>query len=243
MIELKEAQITDSLPSWLSDETNVKALSYAASRQMKKLLAYSDAAKVYADVMKCSHAVLDILAFELQIPMYKDSYPLDTKRRMVLNGLVYWLRMGTVGAMEDLLSDVFSDAVIKEWFNYGGEAGHFMIDLGGYRVTQADVDKFIKNLDTFKRLSAHLDMLRIKLEMKLSGDDRLRYGVVPISIGKKHINLGFPDGYKKRLWAGVGSITQGKKSFCLGLPKQFNSFVYSGQVHLITGKKTIGGLR
>lgn len=165
MISLKEAQITDSLPSWLSNETNVKALSYAASRQMKKVLAYSDAAKVYADVMKCTHAVLDMLAFELQIPKYKDSYSLDTKRRMVLNGLVYWLRMGTAGALEDLCSDIFSNAVMTEWFDYDGEPGHFRITTNNRRITDNDVREFHKVINTVKRLSAHLDAVEIILDL------------------------------------------------------------------------------
>lgn len=165
MIRLKEAQITDSLPSWLSNETNVKALSYAASRQMKKVLAYSDAAKVYADVMKCTHAVLDMLAFELQIPKYKDSYSLDTKRRMVLNGLVYWLRMGTAGALEDLCSDIFSNAVMTEWFDYDGEPGHFRITTNNRRITDNDVREFHKVINTVKRLSAHLDAVEIILDL------------------------------------------------------------------------------
>lgn len=165
MIRLKEAQITDSLPSWLSNETNVKALSYAASRQMKKVLAYSDAAKVYADVMKCTHAVLDMLAFELQIPKYKDSYSLDTKRRMVLNGLVYWLRMGTAGALEDLCSDIFLNAVMTEWFDYDGEPGHFRITTNNRRITDNDVREFHKVINTVKRLSAHLDAVEIILDL------------------------------------------------------------------------------
>lgn len=165
MISLKESQITDSLPSWLSNETNVKALSYAASRQMKKVLAYSDAAKVYADVMKCTHAVLDMLAFELQIPKYKDSYSLDTKRRMVLNGLVYWLRMGTAGALEDLCSDIFSNAVMTEWFDYDGEPGHFRITTNNRRITDNDVREFHKVINTVKRLSAHLDAVEIILDL------------------------------------------------------------------------------
>lgn len=165
MIRLKESQITDSLPSWLSNETNVKALSYAASRQMKKVLAYSDAAKVYADVMKCTHAVLDMLAFELQIPKYKDSYSLDTKRRMVLNGLVYWLRMGTAGALEDLCSDIFSNAVMTEWFDYDGEPGHFRITTDNRRITDNDIREFHKVINTVKRLSAHLDAVEIILDL------------------------------------------------------------------------------
>lgn len=169
MISLKDAKITDSLPEHLSEQPTVQAMSYAINRQMKKLLAYSDAAKVYAGIMKCNDAVLDILAFELQIPKYKDSYPLTTKRRMVLNGLVYWSRMGTVGAMEDLCSDIFSNATLTEWFDYDGEPGHFRITTDNIRITDDDVKEFHKVINTVKRLSAHLDEIELVM-----GPDAMR---------------------------------------------------------------------
>ena len=144
LIKLEDAKITDGLPEWLGDDVRVQALAYAINRQTRKLLAYSNRAKVYADVMKCSHAVLDMLAFELQIPRYKDSYSIEIKRRMVLNGLSYWLRMGTVGAMEDLCSDIFSNAEVTEWFDYDGEPGHFRVTTDNARITDEDVKDFYK---------------------------------------------------------------------------------------------------
>ena len=241
MIKLHDALITDSLPLFLSEDVHVQALAYAINRQVKKIIAMADAARVYDDLYACREEALDMIGYELRIPIYKDSYDIETKRKMVANALKYWTQMGTVSAIEQLCSDVFKKAKVVEWFDYGGEPGHFMIDLGGYRITQADVDKFIKDLDTFKRLSAHLDMLRIKLEMKLTDDDRLRYGILPVTIGKKTIGLGFPDGYEKRLYAGTGYINQGRKTIGLGHPDGAENRVCSGQVHLVTGRKTIGG--
>lgn len=177
MIKLKDAQITDGLPGWLGDEANVKALSYAISRQMKQVLAYSDAAKVYADVMKCSEAVLDILAFEIQIPKYKDSYSIDVKRRMVLNGLTFWVRMGTTGAIEDLCSDIFQNATVTEWFDYDGEPGHFRITTDNFRLTNDDVKEFHKVINAVKRLSAHLD----EIELVLGPDPMTQYVTFGVS--------------------------------------------------------------
>ena len=172
LIKLEDAKITDGLPEWLGDDVRVQALAYAINRQTRRLLIYSDRAKVYADVMKCSHAVLDMLAFELQIPRYKDSYSIDIKRRMVLNGLSYWLRMGTVGAMEDLCSDIFSNAEVTEWFDYDGEPGHFRITTNNVRITNEDVKEFHKVINTVKRLSAHLDEIELVL-----GPEPMRQGV------------------------------------------------------------------
>lgn len=76
---------------------------------------------------------------------------------------------------------------------------------------------------------------------RMTADDRLRYGILPITVGKKTIGLGFPDCYEKRLYAGVGGVSHGRKTIGLGHPEMAENCAYSGQVHLVTGRKTIGG--
>ena len=78
---------------------------------------------------------------------------------------------------------------------------------------------------------------------KMSDNFNLKYGVLPISIGKKTLGIGFPSGYEKRLWVGMGHISLGRKAIGLGQPEITQNHVYHGQIRLVTGKKTIGGLR
>ena len=114
MIKLKDALITDSLPDFLKEEPRVRALAYAINKQARYLILKQDAARVYSGIEICSERVLDVFAYELKIPQYKDTFSIDIKRRMVANGLIYWSTLGTVGALEQLCSDIFEDARVKE---------------------------------------------------------------------------------------------------------------------------------
>lgn len=243
MIKLKDSLITDGLPDCISDEPRTQALAYAINRQLRKVLTYSDEARVYDGFRECPEVALDMIANELKIPLYKDAYDIETKRKMVANSFLYWCRMGTVYAMEQLCTDLFKDAKVTEWFDYNGEPGHFRIEVEGFKVTQADVNKFIKDLRRIKRLSAHLDSLGIKMNLNLSGEDRLRVGILPITIGRKSIGISAPDGYKKTLNTGVVYMQGGKKKIGISAPDDVKVKAYHGVINIISGKKYIGGIR
>lgn len=243
MIKLKDSLITDGLPDCISDEPRTQALAYAINRQLRKVLTYSDEARVYDGFRECPEVALDMIANELKIPLYKDAYDIETKRKMVANSFLYWCRMGTVYAMEQLCTDLFKDAKVTEWFDYDGEPGHFRIEVEGFKVTQADVNKFVKDLRRIKRLSAHLDSLGIKLNYKLTDNDRLRYGILPISIGRKSISIAAPEGYKHTLNAGMVYMQCGRKSMSIGAPNDMQNKSSIGAVTVITGKKYIGGIK
>lgn len=162
MIKLKDALITDSLPEFLRDETRVKALAYAINKQVRYLILKQDAARVYSGIEFCSERVLDVFAYELKIPQYKDTFNIDIKRRMVANGLIYWSTLGTVGALEQLCSDIFDDAKVEEWFDYDGEPCHFKIVTENYNLTEADIAEFKSCVNTVKRLTAHMDDFIVK---------------------------------------------------------------------------------
>lgn len=165
MIKLQDALITQGLPDHISEEAHVKALAYAINRQIKKVLAYADKARIYSSLEMCSEASLDMIAFELKIPSYKDSLPIETKRRMVQNGYIYWCTMGTVEAVERLCSDIFGNAEITEWFDYGGEPGYFRITVKNALFTPEDTQYFKEAINSVKRLAAWLDKLIFKVDL------------------------------------------------------------------------------
>ena len=162
MIKLKDALITDSLRDFLKEEPRVRALAYAINKQARYLILKQDAARVYSGIEICSERVLDVFAYELKIPQYKDTFSIDIKRRMVANGLIYWSTLGTVGALEQLCSDIFEDARVEEWFDYDGEPCHFKIVTENYKLTEADIAEFKSCINAVKRLTAHMDDFIVK---------------------------------------------------------------------------------
>ena len=159
MIDLKDALITDGLPEHLAVSPRMQALAYTVNKQVKRMLDYSDHARVYSGLLDgCSEKALDILALELKIPQYKDSFPVEIKRKMVAHGFVYWCYMGTASAVENLCKDMLGNRTnVLEWFDYNGNPGLFKVETWTWQLTQEDVKNLYNGIEKVKRLAAHLE--------------------------------------------------------------------------------------
>ena len=159
MIDLKDALITDGLPEHLAVSPRMQALAYTVNKQVKRILDYSDHARVYSGLLDgCSEKALDILALELKIPQYKDSFPVEIKRKMVAHGFVYWCYMGTASAVENLCKDMLGNRTnVLEWFDYNGNPGLFKVETWTWQLTQEDVKNLYNGIEKVKRLAAHLE--------------------------------------------------------------------------------------
>lgn len=166
MINLKNAQITDSLPSIIANQPWAKAVSYATSQMFRRIIEMAEASRTFTRVDELDHNVLDVLATDLRVSNYKQTYPLDLKRKLVKFALQYWATAGTKAATEEVVRTIFGDASISEWFEYGGEPGYFKIAITDTTLTDADVLEFKRVAENVKRLSAWLDKIVLEMEEK-----------------------------------------------------------------------------
>lgn len=163
MIELSNAKLTDFLPAIIAKEPWALAMSAAVNKQIAKIIVASNKAMIYANIYNASEQLLDILAAEMQIPEYSSDYSIDIKRSLVLGGLSYWSKAGTVQATEDVLKSIFEDANISEWFEYSGEPGYFKITTANPNITEQNVSDFKSAAERIKRLSAWLEGVELVL--------------------------------------------------------------------------------
>lgn len=165
MITLRDAKITDALPQIIAKEPWAQAMAYAINRQMLQLLTYADGVLVSASIDNMPDRILDILAVELRLPHYDQSYPTRTKRELVKTGLTYWAHAGTVASLADILVNIFGDAEIEEWFDYNSEPGYFRILTGNPKVTGDTLEQFKRTAQNVKRLSAWLEEVLVDLAL------------------------------------------------------------------------------
>ena len=163
MISLQNARITDALPQILAKEPWAQALAYAANRQLARLLTYAERVMIQANVDKMPDSVLDILAEELRLPYYDPSFTISVKRGLVRGGLQYWATAGTPESLTKILTNIFGDAEIEEWFEYGGDPGYFRILTTNPNVTGETLEQFTKTAQDVKRLSAWLEEVLVDL--------------------------------------------------------------------------------
>jgi phage tail P2-like protein len=163
MIKFKNATILDCVPGILADQPEIKALAAAVKTGMDKYISMIDAACIYSGLSTAPENILDVLAVELQVPAYKETYTLSVKRSLVTGALTWWLSAGSGQTVEDLCKTIFQDATLYEWFEYGADAGHFKISTTNPLVTSGNVDEFKRAATSVKRLSQHLDTVDLLL--------------------------------------------------------------------------------
>lgn len=163
MIKLTDARLTDALPKTLAEQPWVQALAEASRKMRRRVMAYADRTRLFCDIDEASEEALDALAVELQTPLYKNDYPLTVKRQIVKNSMLYYIRSGTRGAVEELLADIYQGADVEEWFEYGGEPNYFRVAIDISRTTVPVAEMAPAELESWlysvKRASSALESL------------------------------------------------------------------------------------
>lgn len=163
MIKLTDARLTDALPKTLAEQPWVQALAEASRKMRRRVMAYADRTRLFCDIDEASEEALDALAVELQTPLYKNDYPLTVKRQIVKNSMLYYIRSGTRGAVEELLADIYQGAEVEEWFEYGGEPNYFRVAIDISRTTVPVAEMTLAELESWlysvKRASSALESL------------------------------------------------------------------------------------
>jgi phage tail P2-like protein len=161
MISLRNVKLTDSLPDVIASQPWAQAMSAAWERQVRRIVDLAERARMYAAVDVMPHAVLDLMAHDLKVPQYRETYHIDTKRTLIKAALTYWRKAGTKAAVEQLCRDIFGDATVYEWHEYDGQPGYFRVSTTNPNVTPATVDEFRAAVEAIKRLSAWLEAVEL----------------------------------------------------------------------------------
>ena len=163
MIKLYDATLANALPEVLSEQPWGRGFAAAVQRQQRQLLNLARRISLYAAVDDMPEAVLDVMAADLRVPRYLVSYPLATKRTLIRGALTYWSQAGTKAAVESRCGDIFGDATVSEWYEYGGKAGYFKVTTTNSAVTEQNVAEFRAAVEAVKRLSAWLEGVELVL--------------------------------------------------------------------------------
>lgn len=158
MINLKDGQITDTLPESLAEQWEVKALSFAIKSAMEKWLNYSDSVGFLHDIDSASENVLDTLAVELDTQYYETDLDVKVKRKLVKNTLLWYQKAGTPSAVAELVEAVFgAGEVIENWDFKEGEKIPYTFDIETYSQTQpVTVETLLKMIKNVKNARSRL---------------------------------------------------------------------------------------
>ena len=185
-MKLSNLEFIRLLPQFMQDDAAVRGLAAGIDSIVPELAASIEKLSTWDHIDSLSAAELDELAWELNIPWYNTSAPIDVKRNLVRDSDEVYKKLGTKWAVENVINTYFGDGYIEEWFQYGGEPGRFRVYSGNPTLNEEKFSEFINLLNKVKRASAHLDGVFITL----SGQMNLYAGTALHEISAEQYNIG-----------------------------------------------------
>lgn len=167
------------LPYWMRGDLANQGLAHGIEAVNKPLVDAMALLPMWDRLATLPEADLDEIAWELNLFWYDKMAPVETKRALVKDGLKVWGKLGTVWAVENVISAYFGEGYVKEWFDYGGQPGRFRVYSSNPDVTNERLNEFLRILNMVKRASAHLDGIYITL----TGEMKLAAGVAVHEVG------------------------------------------------------------
>lgn len=153
--------LTKLIPYSLQQDDILMAMAEAIEIQL--VGAYSDAESLYtlSIIDNLPEPLLDILAYEKHIDFYESTLPIDIKRELIKNNIRFHRKKGTPYAVEELISTVFGDGYVEEWFEYNGDPYFFKVITNNTSVTNEQALDFIKALNSIKNIRSWLEKVEI----------------------------------------------------------------------------------
>ena len=158
---LSDLELKRLLPYFMRMDGAVTGLSEGVEQVVKAMLEKIIEFSTWDHIDDLPESELDALAWELYIPWYDSTASIEVKRRIIKQSDQIHAKRGTKWAVEQVISSYFGNGQIEEWFEYGGEPGHFRITSEDPLTNTERRKQFMDALEYVKRKSAWLDEIRI----------------------------------------------------------------------------------
>ena len=149
--------LLNTLPDVLKEDKKTLALATIIADLLSKRPEEIDKTRIYPQIEKLPEELLDILAYDLKVDWYGYNYNIKAKRAQIKDSFRVYRTLGTRGAVERALSDIYPGTELEEWFEYEGDPFYFRVILD---VTdqQENIshDELIRAINIFKPTRSHL---------------------------------------------------------------------------------------
>jgi len=129
-MDLGNVSILNLMPPNIAADKNVQMAAKAFDEVLRKIIVKIPNVEVIPNLVLnkiVNETLLDILAWQFHVDFYDPKMPIKTKRELVMSSLDWHFRKGTPSVVEDIVSTVFSKAIVQEWFEYDGLPYRFKI--------------------------------------------------------------------------------------------------------------------
>lgn len=157
MTDVKNMSLLDLLPTSIRYDPEVIDIAEALDEQVRVAVDEMYKLPLFSRLDELTDEEADELAWQFHVDFYDPTLPIEQKRELVKNAFKFHRRKGTPAAIEDLISILFGEGKVEEWFEYGGQPGRFQVITNNPAVTQERAEEFYRAIESVNRLSAKLE--------------------------------------------------------------------------------------
>lgn len=130
---LQELSLLDIAPSSIKSDKVVNSAIRAIDPELKSVSQSISEAFIISRIDDLPEILIDLLAWQWHVDYYEPDLSLDVKRSLVKSSISWHRIKGTPYAVEQLVSQIFGNAKVSEWFDYAGRAYFFRVavNVGG----------------------------------------------------------------------------------------------------------------
>lgn len=151
------------LPYSLSQDPVLVAMFEALVIQLKE--AYDEADLLYdlVNIDKLPEPLLDVIAYEKHVDFYDNQLTIDQKRELIKSSISWHRKKGTRWAVERVVSIVYPNANVYEWFEYDGHKYCFKIEVDEPFIASKDMKRLRELVEATKNKRSWLEYIAIKM--------------------------------------------------------------------------------
>lgn len=185
-MRLGDMEFTRLLPTWMRGELADVALAKALDTIFQGAAPQFAILSVWDCIDQLPEEYMDELAWALDIRWYDSGASIETKRDLVKKSDLVHSKLGTVGAVESVVSSYFGAGRVMEWFDYDGLPHHFKVFTTDPSAVGENLPRFLDMLHKVKRLSSVFDGIMIGL----TGEQTVHTALITKITSREKIELG-----------------------------------------------------
>ncbi|MDR7318925.1 phage tail protein I [Brevibacillus nitrificans] len=162
MINIQSASLLNILSTNLKADSNVQAIARAIDPKHQEVSNAINQLLLSVDLEAKSELIIDLLAWQKHVDFYDSSLPTDTKRELVRQAEAAHRHKGTPWAIDQIVSTAFDEAVVSEWFEYGGDPFRFKVITADRMTDNKRYADIIRAINSAKNKRSRLETITIR---------------------------------------------------------------------------------
>jgi len=151
------------LPYSLLQDPVLVAMFEAVVIQLKEAYDEADLFFDLVNIDKVPEPLLDLIAYEKHVDFYDHQLTITQKRELIKSSISWHRKKGTRWAVERVVSIVYPNANVYEWFEYDGHKYRFKIEVDEPFIASKDMKRLRELVEATKNKRSWLEYIAIKM--------------------------------------------------------------------------------